>query len=271
MCCRFKMGLLLLSLVISGCGSDSDTTSIEEPIVPETLSGFWRGVTTENLGALTTEIPSFVLFYKDDVYILREDEIQLGAYTIEESGHSGLLLDVHSYTSPDVVNFFFVGTFNDIALPLDATFIETLDLVINYNTDTRAGRMELTLDVDQQLELTLERVAGDWKTTDSVMKINTNGGFSGWNATTSCQWEGTLSLLTSNLFTLDIERENCLEYNSQSSGLALIDGEGVLHFIATQSPSALWMRFDSVAATIVVDTEAAAEDDAQEEPEAEAL
>ena len=248
--------MVLLCGFMSAC-SDSGS---DDPVVPPVLSGFWAGSTTENLGTVQSTIVSFVLFYQEDVYILREDEAQLGGYAIEDNGHSALLLDVHPYNNPDAINFFFVGTYNNIKLPLDATFIEDLDLVINYNTLTRAGRMELVLDVDQQLDLPLTRAAGDWKTTDGVMKVNTDGGFSGWNAATSCQWEGTLSPLTSNLLSMRIERENCLELNvpfddtAPPNGLALIDGDGILHFIATQSPRVLWMRFDPVAAAAAVTT-----------------
>ncbi|MEY8204408.1 MAG: hypothetical protein RPR40_04960 [Bermanella sp.] len=252
--------MLYLCCFMAACSSGGD----DEPVLPATLSGFWSGSTTENLGTVQSKIVSFVLFYQDDVYILREDETQLGGYAIEDNGHSSLLLDVHPYNNPDAVNFFFVGTYNNIKLPLEATFIEDLDLVINYNTLTRAGRMELVLDVEQQLELPLSRVAGDWKTTDGVMKVNTDGGFSGWNASTSCQWQGTLSPLTTSLLSMRIERENCLEFNvpfdeiAPANGLALIDGDGILHFIASESPRVLWMRFDPVAATETADDAVAA-------------
>lgn len=248
-----RAGLIavLLAGLLTGCSDDGGS---DDPILPPVLSGFWAGTTSENVSSLNFTIVTYILFFEDDVYILREDETQLGGYTIEDNGHSSLLMDVHPYNNPDAVNFFYVGTYNNIKLPLDATFIEKLDLVINYNTLTRAGRMDLVLDVEQQLDLTLERAAGKWKTADAVMSVNTDGGFSGWNANTSCQWEGTLSLLTSNLFTLNIERENCLEFNSVSTGLALIDGDGIMHFIATQSPRVLWMRFDPVAATVVTET-----------------
>ncbi len=261
---RFRLGiglahalsLLLLGLFMSGCSSDSDS----EPAVP-TLSGFWTGNTTENLGAVQTEIVTFVLFHEDDVYILREDEAQLGAYTIEDNGHSDLLVDVHTYTNPDAVNFFFVGTYNNIKLQQDALLATELDLVINYNTLTRAGRMELVRDVEQQLELSFERTSGSWTTTDATMEVEADGGFNGWNANSSCQWEGTMTRLTSSLFSLNIGRENCLEFNmpfdetGPANGIALIDGNGILHFIAIQSTRVLWMRFDPVAVAAATATQ----------------
>jgi len=241
--------ILHLCWFVTACSSDSD-----DPVVPPTLSGFWSGSTTENLGTVQNNIVSYALFYEDDVYILREDEAQLGSYTIEENGHNDLLLDVHPYNNPDAVNFFFVGTYNNIKLQLDALLATDLDLVINYSTSTRAGSMDLVRDVDQQLELSFERTEGNWETTNATMSIEASGGFNGWNSSTSCQWEGTMSRLTNNLFSLNIGRENCLEFNvpfddtAPPNGLALIDGDGILHFIATESPRVLWMRFDPVAA-----------------------
>ncbi len=205
---------------------------------------FWVGKTTENIGA-PPSIISYALFYNDNVYILREDEAQLGNYSIEEDKIS-MLVDVYPYDNPDAVNFFYVGTYNSTELPLVGILIKDMHAAIGYNTLARIGAMNLEQDVDQQVAVTLARAAGEWKTTDAVMSINANGSFSGWNSNTSCQWEGTLVLLTGNLLALNIERNNCLEFNTVSDGLAFIDGDGVLHFISTKSPNVLWMRFDPV-------------------------
>ncbi len=237
--------------MLLGCSSSSDSDA-EEPAV---LSGLWVGETIENIGAVSTTLESYILFFNDLVYVLRSDEAQVGTYAIEDDSHSNLILDIHPYSGPDDVNLFYVGRFNNVNLTLDALFASSDDLVVNYNSITRAGRMTLVRDIDQELDLGLDRVTGEWDTTNATMNIASDGGFSGWNALTSCQWEGTLTPLTSNILTMEIERENCTQFNTLTQGLALVDGEGILHFIATAPPDILWMRFDPVAtvATTVVE------------------
>ncbi len=253
---------LALCLAISACSSSD---SAEE--VPS-LTGFWVGSTVENVGIVQSTVVSYVLFHEDTAYILREDESQLGGVAATgETGRSDLLMDIYPYASPDDINFFYVGTYNNIKMPLDALQNSELELVINYHDNIRSGHMDLALDVDQQLEVTLERAAGKWNTTDAELVISSDGGFSGWNSQTSCQWEGDLSLLTTNLYSINIGRSNCSEFNITldeasvevpevtADGFALIDGDGVLHFIVTEFPNILWMRFDPVAATVVTETE----------------
>ncbi len=251
---------LALSLFIYGCSEDGSS----EPA--PTLTGFWQGSTFENVGIVQSTVVSYALFHEGMAYLLREDEIQKGFFTVKENGHSDLIMDLYPYIAPDNINFFYVGTYNNSNLPMDALQNTELDLVINYNDTNRAGRMILELDVDQQLEISLERIAGEWKTLDAQMVISPDGGFNGWNANTSCQWEGTLSLLTSDLYSLNLGRTNCTEFNIvldeatelipniTPDGFALIDGDGVLHFIATEDPRILWMRFDPVAVAATTDT-----------------
>ncbi len=248
-CLRWTFLTLALCLMLMGCSSSSSDD--EEAVV--TLSGLWVGETIENIGAVSTTLESYILFFNELVYILRSDEAQVGSYEIEDASHSNLTLDVHPYAGSDDINQFYVGSFNNLNLTLDALFASSNDLVVNYNSITRAGRMTLELDVDQQLDLGLDRVTGEWDTTDATMNVASDGGFSGWNAATSCQWEGTLIPLTSNILTLEIERENCTLFNTLTQGLALIDGEGILHFIANAPPDVLWMRFDPVAAAVVTE------------------
>ncbi len=269
--CTFKiglahgLGLIILSLFISGCGSDS----AKEPVVPVTISGFWLGTTTEN--ALDTI--TYALFHEGAAYILQEDEIQLGQYTIKENGHNDLLMDVYPYIIPDTPNFFFVGTNNTTELQLDAFLATPLDLVVNYNTDTytRAGHIVLVRDVEQELEISFERTVGNWNTLDSTMSIGATGGFSGWHSST-CFWEGDITLLTTHLFSLNIGRKNCDEFNvlydkdAPPNGLALIDGNGILHFIAIKDTEILWMRFDPVVIA-TIDTPTETEGDAVVEDE----
>ncbi len=211
-------------------------------------NSFWVGMLTEAPFSLPNII-TYALFYNDQVYIQRKDEAQLGTYNIEET-EINMLVDVYPYDNPDAINFFYVGTYNHTELPMAGFFFNDKYndkyLALGYNTLDRMGALSFEQDMDQQVEVTLARAAGEWKTTDAVMSINANGSFSGWNTNTSCQWEGTLALLTGNLLALNIERSNCLEFNTVSDGLAFIDGGGVLHFISTKSPNILWMRFDSV-------------------------
>ncbi|MEH6347662.1 MAG: hypothetical protein V7785_21380 [Bermanella sp.] len=248
---HLKQVFLILGVCwgLLGCSSDSGS---EEVIIPK-LSGLWVGETTENIGAISVTLDSYILFFNDQVYVFRTDEAQVGSYVIEDTSHSNLLVDVHPYSSPDAINQFYIGRYNNLNLTLDALFASNLDLVVNYNSITRAGRMTLELDVEQQLELTIARIIGEWDTTDATMSIAADGGFSGWNELTSCQWEGELTPLTSNMLTLTIERENCAQFNTLTQGLAFVDGEGILHFIATASPDILWMQFDPVAQTTVVE------------------
>eukprot|EP00487_Bulimina_marginata_P008451 TRINITY_DN3100_c0_g1_i1.p1 TRINITY_DN3100_c0_g1~~TRINITY_DN3100_c0_g1_i1.p1 ORF type:complete len:132 (-),score=17.39 TRINITY_DN3100_c0_g1_i1:274-669(-) len=126
-------------------------------------------------------------------------------------------------------------------------------MVINYNTATRAGRSTLALDTGQTASITTSTVAGAWKTTNSTMQISSAGIFSGWDANTSCQWEGRLSSLNSTLLRLNIERENCTEFNingtQNAEGIAFIDGDSILHFLALDNNDFLWMQFTEEGTT----------------------
>jgi hypothetical protein len=244
---------LSLAGLLTACGSESDseTTGVSNP----EFSGLWVGVTEENLGAAAspTEIPTFVLFHNDLVFLLREDEAQVGTYLIEDNDLSTFEMDVYPYASPDTDNKFYVGTDDSNNLTLSALKATPTQFVINYNNTTRAGRIDVDLDNNQVSGIGINNVQGEWTTTDASMIVSSDGGFSGWNSATSCQWEGNLSALTDTLLALQIQRENCTEFNitgtNFAEGMALIDGTGALHFLATNASDILWMQFTSTAQT----------------------
>lgn len=245
---------------LSACGGD-DSSSSEAAPEAVILSGLWIGITEENTTASSTptEFDTYLLFDQDLVYVLREDEALLGTYEIENNELSTFTMDVYPYANPDVDNEFYVGTDDTNDLVLSALQATTSKYVINYNNASRAGRIDVDLDTAQVSSITVSSVVGEWDTTDSTMVINTDGGFSGWNSATSCQWEGNVSVLNSTLLRLQIQRENCLEFNvngvNLAEGLAFVDGNGELHFLATNASDLLWMQFSAVAATATPTTE----------------
>ena len=111
--------------------------------------------------------------------------------------------------------------------------------------------------------MSLKRVRGTWKTTDSIMYINDAGGLQGSDSATGCQWKGKLRTLSGDFLTLSIERKLCDSFNQPvdlpTEGFAFIDGEGDLHFIAEQPNEFLWMKFEPDTTAVADD---AAEDDA---------
>jgi len=65
--------------------------------------------------------------------------------------------------------------------------------------------------------------------------------------------------LSSTLLRLQIQRENCLEFNvngvNLAEGLAFIDGNGEMHFLATNATDILWMQFTATTSTTTTTTE----------------
>lgn len=243
--------VIAIALGLSACGSE-DSAAPATGASAITFNGLWTGITEENITAII-EVPTFLLFDQDTVYILREDEAQIGTYEVAENGLIDLDTDVYSYANPDTDNNFFIGVDSTQNLTLSALIVTEEDMVINYNTATRAGRSTLALDTGQTASITTSTVAGAWKTTNSTMQISSAGIFSGWDANTSCQWEGRLSSLNSTLLRLNIERENCTEFNingtQNAEGIAFIDGDSILHFLALDNNDFLWMQFTEEGTT----------------------
>lgn len=230
--------ILIFTMAITGCGSEDSSTGGGSI----TYDGLWVGETEED--TITTAIPTYLLFDEETVYILREDEAQIGDYTMDANGLITMDTDIYSYAAPDIINQFFIGLDSTQNLSLSALIVTDEDMVINYNNATRAGRTTLLLDSGQTTSITTLTVAGGWTTTDATMQISSDGGFSGWNSATSCQWEGRLSKLNNSLLRLNIERENCNEFNvTNAEGVAFVDGESVLHFVALDNNDFLWMQF----------------------------
>ena len=246
--------LLSCALLLSACGSEDDSSAGAGSSALN-YSGLWTGITEENVTAIT-EIPTYLLFDAETLYLLREDEAQIGTYELDDNGLLSIDVDIYSYATPDTDNNFYIGVDSALNLTLSALIVTDEDMVINYNNATRAGRSTLTLDSGQTKSITQADVAGGWKTTDSTMQISSVGRFSGWNADTSCQWEGRLTPLSSTLLRLNIKRENCTEFNingnQSAEGLAFIDGESILHFIALDGNDFLWMQFSEEGATAAV-------------------
>ena len=253
--------VLGMNMALIACGGSSDGSSDSGTTATRILTGLWIGVTEENTGTSTTptEWVTYVLFDQDVVYVLREDEALLGTYTIEDNDLSTFTMDVYPYANPDTDNEFYVGTDDTNDLVLSALQATSSKYVINYNNATRAGRIDVNLDTAQVTDLSINTVIGTWETDDSSMEISADGGFSGWNSATSCQWEGNLSALSSTLLRLQIQRENCLEFNvngvNLAEGLAFIDGNGEMHFLATNATDILWMQFTATTSTTTTTTE----------------
>ena len=260
--------LIGLSFLLTACGGGSSSSS--ETNEPEVivLSGLWIGITEENTTTSTTptEFDTYLLFDEDLFYVLREDEALLGTYAIEDNELSTFDMDVYPYANPDTDNEFYVGTDDTNNLTLSALQATSSKYVINYNNATRAGRIDVDLDTAQVSGITVATVVGEWDTTDATMVVNADGGYSGWNSDTSCQWEGNVTELNNTLLRLQIQRENCLEFNVNGAniaeGLAFVDGNGELHFLATNASDLLWMQFtaSTTTATPTTDTETETEE-----------
>lgn len=250
-------------LILVGCGALDDSSGGGGP---GHLSGLWLGDTSESGGA-TEAVPTVLLLHEGFAYLLRDDEAQLGNIMPGTNDQSSIDMDVFSYANPDTDNMFFVGVDNNANLMLDMLQANAEKVVITYNDGVRSGRAELLLDSAQVRNVSLNIVEGAWKTGDAQMDISTNGGFNGWNSATGCQWRGTIDALNNTLYKLEIIREECTEFNPSENipapGLALIDGEGDLHFIIHDQRDMLWMQFQSAAPTAVTPTD----DDAAEEEE----
>jgi len=241
--------------ITTGCGSDDSTSS---PAVTVTLTGLWQGEIEETAGSTASTLPVFILFYDDVVYVLREDEAQVGTFTIETNELSTWDMDLHPYANPDTDNQFYVGTDDNTNLTLSALLATPTRMVVNYFDSNRAGRIDVTLDAEQVNPLTLASLVGDWESSSSSMVINDDGGFSGWNADTSCQWEGILLPLSPGFLQLNIQRENCTEFNigapSFATGLVFRDGNESLHFLTQDAADVLWMQFAKVTTAVETPT-----------------
>jgi hypothetical protein len=268
---RLKVFLLaicgLSPLLLSGCGSESGGSSAAGE-----ATGLWIGTTTETVSATETELATFLLFHKEDVYILREDEAQIGSYEVEDNGHVAMNTQVFSYDIPDTDNNFYVGDRGSSQITLDSLFATETTIFANYEGSGRSGSLDLELDTAQEDSLSFNRVTGTWGTTDSVLYINDEGGIIGNG--TDCQWNGDVSRPVGSFMTLNIWRQGdgCGNFTppetSPAEGIALIDGEGTLHFLSLYNNVFLWQRF-SFQGTNTTDDAAAEEEVATEEVAAE--
>lgn len=264
----------MLSSLLLGCGAldeskDESTTDSPPVATAEQLSGLWIG-TSEDQGSTET-LDTTVVFLNEKLYLLRFDEAQVGAYTVLSNGSAALETDQYTYASPDTDNHFYVGTRSNTQFDMDALFATSTDLFINYDGNNRSGSATLELDTAQVDNLTLLRISGQWETTDAIMYINDEGGLQGSNSATGCQWKGNLEVMNDTLLTLNIERKLCPDFNQTVGdpveGIAFIDGEGLLHFIAEQPNQILWMQFESATGAAPT-TDPETEDEAAETEEA---
>jgi hypothetical protein len=258
---RLINSLLLLVLTLAGCGSEDGTSDVEK------ATGLWLGTTSETVSAVDSELPTYLLFYQDDVYILREDEAQVGSYEIEENGHVAMDTQVFIYTEPDTDNNFYVGNRGQEQIIIDSLFATNTTLFANYESDTRVGSIQLELDAAQEDNLNFSKLAGTWGTADSVLYINDEGGFIGNGA--DCQWDGNLLGVSGSFSSINIWRQGqgCGNFTppetSPAEGIAFIDGEGSLHFISLYDNIFLWQRFTSQS-TAITPTDTAEEEEAEE-------
>ena len=243
-------------LILAGCGALDDSSGgagDSDATTPGQLSGLWLGETNEIGGTATAAIPSVLLLHNGFAYLLRDDEAQLGTIMPGTNDQSSIEADVFSYANPDTTNMFFVGRDSNTDFILNMLQANSEKIVITYNDEVRSGRAELLLDSAQVRNVSLSIIEGAWKTTDSNMDISAGGGFIGTDSKTGCQWRGTIDTLNDKLFQLNIIREECTEFNPSENipapGLALIDGEGNLHFIIHDQKDMLWMQFQSAAPT----------------------
>lgn len=235
-----KFLLISLYVFILGCGAlDSSSGGDDE------LTGLWLGETQEQ--GVTEALTTSVLFFEEQVFILREDEAHIGSYEILESDSAMLDTTIYSYASPNTENNFYIGARTSNRIEVDALFASEQSLFLNFDGSSRSGSATLALDTGRITSMNLTRVRGTWKTTDSILYVNDEGGFQGSNSATGCQWKGQLSELDDEFLKLSIERKLCAEFNQPvdlpTDGFALIDGEGSLHFIAEQPNEFLWMKF----------------------------
>ncbi len=261
-----KLLTCVIALLMAGCAGEDKKSNNSNPTTdpgpqPIILSGLWVGEVEEQVGSATaTLVPSHLLFHQSRVYILRTDEAQSGTYELIEEGHIRLDTDVYDYAAPDDDNLFYIGSDNGANLDLAALLVGDNQLVASYHTSARAGLLNLQLDTEQEDNLTFKALAGQWDTTDSETFFDSKGYYLGFDATTSCRWEGQASIVTASIMAITMLRENCDEFNGDSQGLALIDGDGSLHFVSEKSNAILWMRFEPATGTTTPDTET--EDDA---------
>ena len=241
--------ILMVSLTLAGCGSDSEGGSAE-------FNGLWTGTITETVGATDTEFAVFLLFDGPNVFVLREDEALIGDYEDEGNGHLTIDSEVFSYATPDTDNNVYVGVRSNSRIEIESLFATEITLYGTYEATSRTGSMSLDLDTGLVDDINIERVTGTWETTDSVLYINDLGGFIGNG--NDCRWEGDITGLSNTFLKLNIERQGagCDTFlqpeNSLVEGLAFIDGEGSLHFLVHDNNNLLWQQFDAAAATAVV-------------------
>jgi hypothetical protein len=262
-----KYLLIGLCIFTVGCGALDDGGSDG----PAQLKGLWLGDTEEQ--GVTEALATSLIFFEEQVFILREDEAHVGTYTVLANDSAMLNTTIYSYGTPDTDNNFYVGTRSSNRIEVDALFATEQSLFINFDGSARSGSATLTLDAGRVTDMSVTRVRGTWKTTDSILYINDEGGLQGSNSATGCQWKGKLQSLNADFLKLSIERKLCNEFNqavdSPADGFAFIDGEGNLHFIAEQPNEFLWMQFTPDATT--GGDAAAEEDDPAAEEEAAAV
>ena len=263
-----KYFLIAVIACSTGCGALDDSSSSG----PAQLKGLWLGETQEQ--DVTEALTTTVVFFEEQVFILREDEAHIGTYEALENYSALLDTIIYSYADPDTTNNFYVGARSSNRIEVDALFASEQSLFINFDGNGRSGSATLELDTGRISSMSLKQVRGTWTTTDSVMYINDAGGLQGSDSATGCQWKGKLQAFNGDFLKLFIERKLCDSFNQPvdipTEGFALIDGEGNLHFMAEQPNEFLWMKFEPDTTATAADGDEAAEEEAAADDEAAA-
>lgn len=243
--------LMLLSACLPEDKEDTKPINSEGENVNDTilsLNGFWDG------GFQQTETLR-VLIYNGAVYGLDEDKAFYGSVysskTVDD-GEVDFTFTSYPFAYTDDVNFEYVSARTPTNYSVEGLLATETLVVGDYETSNNEyGSLELINDKTYNSPSFLNLLVGEWTTNDLRLNINKNGRFHGVNNTeaNNCAFEGFINILdaSKSIFSLELNRRNCDDFNGDSTGYAAINADGELEFYSKMGSSLLFMTFTAPA------------------------
>lgn len=256
--------LMLLSACLPEEKEDTNPISNEDGASSQfilSLNGFWDG------GFEQTETLR-VLIYNGSVYGIDADKAIYGSVTSAENEEVDFTLSSYPFAYSDMTNFEYVSDRTVTSYSVNGLLATSTLIVGDYETSKREyGSLTLINDETYKTSSSLDSLTGEWVTEDLKLNITSSGKFHGVNngANKDCVFEGQIKIINTaeSVFSLELNRRTCDDFNGASTGYAAINPDGELEFYSKMGSYLLFMKFTTSDNTTAPEEETPVEEDAE--------
>lgn len=246
----FIAPLILLTACLPEEKEDTNPVSKEAEAVNQfilSLNGFWDG------GFEQTDTLR-VLIYNGVVYGIDADKAIYGSVVSPENEEVDFTLSSYPFAYSDETNLEFVSDRTSTSYSINGLLATNTLIVGDYETSKREyGSLTLINDETYNTSSSLDSLTGEWATEDLKLNITSSGKFHGVNNgnNKNCVFEGQINIINTSesIFSLELNRRTCDDFNGDSTGYAAINAEGELEFYSKMGSSLLFMTFTAPAST----------------------